>query len=114
VEMKLKMYDASLNFSYSESFSQVSYESLRYGVPFISSDCGGPAELFVNGESGFLVKNKSVNDMAEAMYQLSTNIELGKKFSPNSKKYIREVILNQAHKFTFEGLISNLINKKTI
>jgi glycosyltransferase involved in cell wall biosynthesis len=92
IELKLKEYDGSLNFSFSESFSLVSYESLKYGIPFISSDCGGPAELFVNGESGFLVKNKSVIEMAEAMYQLSTNPDLAKKFSFNSKKYISEVI----------------------
>ena len=114
VELKLKMYDASLNFSYSESFSMVAYESLRYGVPFISSDCGGPAELFVNGESGFLVKNKSVNEMAEAMYQLSTDIELGKKISQNSRKFIQEVILNQANYDTLEELILECADEKTI
>jgi L-malate glycosyltransferase len=113
VEVKLKKYDASLNFSYSESFSQVSYESLRYGIPFISSDCGGPAELFVNGDSGLLAKNKSVDEMAEAMYQLSTDIELGKKFSINSKKYINDAILSQAKKHTMEALILECVNKKS-
>jgi L-malate glycosyltransferase len=94
-ELKLKMYDASLNFSYSESFSNVAYESLKFGVPFISSDCGGPAELFVNGESGFLVANHCVEEMAEAMYQVSSNIEIRKKFSEKSKRKIHDLIMTQ-------------------
>jgi L-malate glycosyltransferase len=94
-ELKLKTYDASLNFSYSESFSNVAYESLKFGVPFISSDCGGPAELFVNGESGFLVTNHCVEKMAEAMYQISSNIELRKKFSEKSKMEIHDLTLKQ-------------------
>jgi L-malate glycosyltransferase len=114
IELKLKMYDASLNFSYSESFSRVAYESLRYGVPFISSDCGGPAELFVNGESGFLVKNKSVDEMAEAMYQLSTDVELRKKFSMNSRKYIKEIINGQSDYNLLEELMLEMYSKKKI
>jgi glycosyltransferase involved in cell wall biosynthesis len=95
IELTLKTYDASLNFSYSESFSNVAYESLKYGVPFISSDCGGPAELFINGESGYLVPNHSVPAMAEAMYKLSVDLEIRKKFSAASKKYIQNLVQSQ-------------------
>ncbi|MFL5730276.1 MAG: glycosyltransferase family 4 protein [Cytophagaceae bacterium] len=91
VEMKLKMYDASLIFSESESFSLVAYESLRYGIPLIATNCGGPAELFVHGESGFLVSNTSVQEMADTMHLLSSDMETGKKTSINARRHAVEL-----------------------
>lgn len=104
VELKMKQYDCILNFSLSESFSFTSYEALQFGIPLIASDCGGPTELFKNGESGFLVENGSVNQMAEAMYQISTDIELVNMFSSNSKKHIFQ-LSGSVHRFDF---LSNL------
>jgi L-malate glycosyltransferase len=112
IELKLKKFNASLNFSYSESFSVVAYDSLRFGVPFISSDCGGPAELFVNGESGFLVKNHSVEEMAEAMYKLSSDTEIGKRFSINSRNYIKEVVMKQQNYDDLKRIFLEYANKK--
>jgi glycosyltransferase involved in cell wall biosynthesis len=91
VELKMKQFDAVLNFSHSESFSFTCYEALSYGIPLIASDSGGPAELFENEISGILVTNKSIQEMTDAMYRLSTKPELGTNFSMESKIYIKKI-----------------------
>lgn len=90
-EALMKSYDCILNFSESESLSMVSFDALRFGIPLISTDCGGPAELMINNETGLLVKNKSTKEMFKAMLKLSTDLELCKKFHLSSKKYIVEL-----------------------
>jgi L-malate glycosyltransferase len=103
-EFKMKQYDCILNFSSSESFSYTSYDSLRFGIPLIVSDCGGPSELLVSGESGILVENKSIVAMAEAMHKLKNDNIMLNQFSTNSRKNIKK-IMNSALKFDY---LSNL------
>ena len=93
-ELKMKQYDCLLNFSFSESFSFTSYDALRLGVPLIVSDCGGPSELFINGESGILVKNKSIESMTLAMTRIRNDQELRIRFSIMSKEHIRKIRAN--------------------
>jgi glycosyltransferase involved in cell wall biosynthesis len=91
VERIMKDHDCALNFSLSESFSMVSFDALRFGIPLISSDCGGPRELFQNKHSGLLVKNGAVKEMGVAMLKLSQDPELCRLFSYNSKEYIQDL-----------------------
>ncbi len=90
VEGLMKGSDLVVNFSVSESFSRVCLEALMYGVPLISSDCGGPAELFEHNKSGILVPNKDVNRLSEAVLRLSDDSDLRKRFSEAGKKYVHE------------------------
>ncbi|ALI99766.1 glycosyltransferase family 4 protein [Rufibacter tibetensis] len=89
VERKLKEYDIALNFSDSESFSYTCLEALHYGVPLIATDSGGPRELFEDQESGILVPVQDIDKMAQAIVQLATNVNLRKKFSENSREFVR-------------------------
>ena len=66
----MKDYDAVLHFSHSESFGMVCYEALYYGLPVISADCGGPAEMMVPGVSGILLPVGDVAGFAAAMERL--------------------------------------------
>ena len=109
-EFKMKQYDAILNFSFSESFSYTSYDSLRLGIPLIVSDCGGPSELFVDGESGILVENKSVASMAEAMHKLRNDHVMLNQFSINSRRNIKKIIDKT---LTFDYLSSLFLSLKT-
>lgn len=76
-------------------------ESMSMGIPCISVDCsgGGPALLINNGENGILVRTNSKDDLADAMRELLTDIDLSKKLSSNalrdSKKYSIQNIANQ-------------------
>jgi glycosyltransferase involved in cell wall biosynthesis len=88
-EGAMKTHDIVLNFSEAESFSLTCLDALYYGVPLIASDCGGPAELFENGESGLLVPNRNVQAMTDAIVALAANEPLRRKFSEASRRFVR-------------------------
>ncbi len=81
--------DIALNFSESESFSMTCLEALAAGVPLIATNCGGPAELFERGESGYLIPNHDVRAGEEAILHLSADHEMRSRFAINSVRYVR-------------------------
>ena len=89
-EAAMKAHDIVLNFSEAESFSLTCLDALYYGVPLIATDCGGPAELFKNGESGLLVPNRAVPDMADAIVALANNEAQRQRFSEASRAFVRQ------------------------
>lgn len=90
VEKEIKAADVVLNFSESESFSLTCLDALVYGTPLIASDCGGPAELFENNQSGILVPNKEVAVMTRAMLDLSADAAKRRRFAEAGKDYVKE------------------------
>lgn len=73
--------DIALNFSESESFSRTCLEALAAGVPLIATDCGGPAELFEHGKSGYLIPNRDVEVGKNAILLLASDSEMRRRFS---------------------------------
>lgn len=101
VEQVIKQADIVLNFSESESFSLTCLDALYYGTSLVASDCGGPAELFENGRSGFLVPNRDVEAMAEAITRLAADPTLRAQFAAQGKTFVR-------HKFRPEATYCRL------
>lgn len=79
--------DMFLNFSRSESFSLTCLEALSHGVPVISTDSGGPAELLQSGISGILVPVGDVLAMSKAIVKLSTDHAYRTRLGANGKAY---------------------------
>jgi glycosyltransferase involved in cell wall biosynthesis len=90
VEGTLKEYDALLHFSESESFGMVCYEALYHGVPVISSACGGPEEMIVDGVSGLLVPCDDIEKAAAVIVRFMKNANLAETFSRNGKIWSRD------------------------
>lgn len=67
--------DLSLNFSESETFSFTVLEALSAGVPVIATDCGGPAELIDDHQTGVLVPIGDRVAMAQALDALLSNLD---------------------------------------
>jgi glycosyltransferase involved in cell wall biosynthesis len=107
-EVFMKRFHGILNFSESESFSFTCYDALRFGIPLIATDSGGPSELFESGVSGILVPNKDVEKMAEAMLLLSTDSSLCRTFSLNSRAYIAQHINKKSGFQKISYLFKNL------
>lgn len=55
-----------------EAFGNVAIEALACGVPVITYRRGGPQEIVRDGETGFLVKQDSVDGLVEAIGRLDT------------------------------------------
>lgn len=101
VETAIKSADIVLNFSESESFSLTCLDALFYGTPLIASDCGGPAELFADGQSGLLVPNRDVPAMTAAITKLAADAELRTRFAGASRLFVRKKFSPAA---TYEAL----------
>jgi L-malate glycosyltransferase len=89
VEQEYKHADITLNFSESESFSITCVESLFFGRPVIATDCGGPAEIVDNEETGLIVPNQDVAAMAKAMVRLASDEQLVKEMGKRANQKVR-------------------------
>ena len=77
------------------------------GKPMVAFDVdGGEKDLIVNGENGFLVKNRNVNEMSDAIIELLTNRELQKSMGDYSRKIIEE---NYSYRILAEKWISVIL-----
>ncbi len=86
IKHEYKRVEVTLNFSESESFSLTCLESLYFGTPVVATNSGGPAEIISHGINGFLVENKNVDSMANAMLQIANEADLRKRV--NQEGYI--------------------------
>jgi glycosyltransferase involved in cell wall biosynthesis len=89
VEQGMKEADIVLNFSESESFSMVCLEASFYGTALIATRCGGPEEIIIDGETGFLVPLHDYAAASGAILKLC-DPELRKRFALAAKKTVRE------------------------
>jgi glycosyltransferase involved in cell wall biosynthesis len=90
VEALMKSYHSLLHLSHAESFGMVCYEALYYGLPVISTDCGGPAEMMDPGVSGILLPVGDIAGIAGAMKDLVEHPDRCARMSVASRSFIRE------------------------
>ncbi|WP_053990393.1 glycosyltransferase family 4 protein [Mangrovimonas sp. TPBH4] len=66
----MKAYDVMLLPSLEEGIANVVLEAMALGVPVISTDCGGMAEVVRPGETGWLVPVRDPEAMAKAVLEV--------------------------------------------
>lgn len=81
--------------SYTESFGLVLIEAESYGIPIMALDSAqGAKEIIQNGENGYLIHNRDLNEMAEKIINLiedeNLRNSLGKQGRILSQKYKKE------------------------
>lgn len=94
--------------SHTESFGIVLIEAMSYGIPCLSyTSAQGANEIIKDGQTGFLIKDRSEDEMISKIELLITDEKLrkalGKNAKEESKNYSSEVILEKW---------SKLINKR--
>jgi glycosyltransferase involved in cell wall biosynthesis len=62
--------------SLTESFGLVVAEAQASGLPVVATRIGGPAEIVVDGETGYLVPEEDPDAIAEAVLRLVSNFEV--------------------------------------
>jgi glycosyltransferase involved in cell wall biosynthesis len=90
VESEYKKAAFAINFSESESFSITCLEAQFFGCPIIATRSGGPAEIIVDGQTGFLVPVGDIKTMVEAMQKLIDDHPLRVTFAAHGKVHVRE------------------------
>lgn len=66
-------------------------ESLAMKVPVVSTDVGGNKELVRNGETGYLVKPRDIEAMADRILKLLDNPEERKQMGERGRKLVEEL-----------------------
>ena len=106
-----KISDLTLNCSIKEGLALTSYESLSMGVPVVSSDVGGQAEL-INNEVGMTVpcmqKEEEIFDFNYKDEEVTNYVESIEKILKNLEKYksnCRKRIING---FTIDQMVINM------
>lgn len=97
---------AALNFSSSESFSLTCYEASAHGLPVIATRCGGPEEIIVDGQTGFLVDLDDVAAMSHRMEALLSDPERARTMGQSGARHVARVFKKEP----FVAEMSDLLN----
>lgn len=95
--------DVCILTSHYEPFGYCVLEAMKFGVPMVAFDCGGPAEIIVHGKTGMLVaESASAREFADAVSRLladdSRRTELGHQARDavrrdfNREAWIRQIV----------------------
>jgi len=91
VEKAREIYSRSLVWflgSYSEGFSVPVLEAMACGCAVVATDCGGPRDIIVDGENGFLVEVGGVKQIVNRIKLLLDEPELRQRFVQKSKETV--------------------------
>ena len=86
IDCLINCADVVLQPSATESFGLCILEALSTGVPVVATRCGGPEEVVLHGECGFLSEVGDVEEMAENCLRLLTDDELYGRFSRKARE----------------------------
>ena len=73
-----------------EGLGVVMIEAAEYGVPVIASAVGGITDVVINDKTGLLVKEKSPQDLADAIRRLHDDPNLSKSLADNCLAHVNE------------------------
>jgi len=65
-------------------------EAHAMGLPVVSFDTAGIGEAVINGETGLLVPEKDIGQLADALMEMLTNDVLWKRFSARARSWAAE------------------------
>jgi len=73
-----------------EGLGVVLIEAAEYGLPIVASGVGGITDVIIHNKTGLLVKEKSPEDLANAIQSLYNNSGLSQTLTKNCKEHVRE------------------------
>lgn len=86
--------------SRSEGLPNPVFEAMACGCAVIATDCGGPRDIIVDGENGFLVEVGNVEQIVDRVKMLLEDGELCRRFVEKSRETVR--------KFSWDSSVNKL------
>jgi glycosyltransferase involved in cell wall biosynthesis len=104
--------DIGILTSHYEPFGNVVLEAMRYALPVVSFDKGGPAEMIRHGETGFLAKEADPGEFANRVLELVEDerlcTTLGKKGRQLAQlEYSREAALERVSAWLKDSVLEH-------
>ena len=93
---------ACLPSEFPEGLPLTALEMQACGVPVLATDAGGIKEAYIDGETGFFVRQKDSEDLAEKIKTVILDSEIRKQLSINARKKAEE---NYSWEVTADKLI---------
>lgn len=90
IEDILPLADAFLLPSFHESFGLVILEAMAAGVPVVATNVGGPPEVVVEGESGFLRAPEDIDGMVEALMRVFGDNDMARAMGESGIRRAKE------------------------
>lgn len=87
IDELLKMSDIFLFTTLQEGLPRSMMEAMASGLPVIVSDIRGNSDLLKNGEGGYLVESKNIDEITKAIENLVKDKSLRNKMKKKSGKY---------------------------
>lgn len=100
--------------SSTETFGNVVIEAMASGLPIVSANAGGPADLVKDNESGFLVETGNDEMFAEKILQILNNDDLRKRMSLHALQSVQKISIVKLHEKLwdiYDGVINDYKNK---
>jgi colanic acid/amylovoran biosynthesis glycosyltransferase len=109
----LKGMDALLIASVEEGFATVATEAMAVGVPLITTDCGGMAELIKHKTHGWLIPQRDPKAIAEAVKDLKSSSEDElTRLTTNAKNLVKDRLIWEDQIHQYEQLYRQSLNRK--
>lgn len=95
-----------------EGLGIVNLEAGAIGVPVVAFASGGIVEAIIDNVTGFLVKEKKIEDLAEKLIRLLTDIELNQKMGRNARQFIEKTHNQVKQNVELEKIYDHLVALK--
>lgn len=95
----------------SEGLGMVFLEASCMGLPIVATKHGGIPEVVKDGQSGFLVDEKSVKQLSEKILILLKNDDLRIKMGKAGKKFVKENFDIKKQTEKLEQIYQNILNQ---
>ena len=79
--------------------------------PVVASNHGGPTEIILNNETGFLFEPNNEIQLANAIQKLIENQELRNTFGEKGFQRVQNTFSLESHVNHFEKIFNELLNK---
>lgn len=113
VPQALQNFDIFVNCSLRESFGVAIVEAMACKLPIVATDTEGFREVVVDGETGYVLKDREPETMAAAFRTLLDNPELRREMGENGRKRVLEEYDWERNVDVMEKLFESVCRQET-
>jgi glycosyltransferase involved in cell wall biosynthesis len=94
--------------SFTEGMPNIALEAGAAGVPVVATDVGGTSEVVVDGETGFLVRSGSMNELSTRLLNLLSDRALAAGLGRAARQWVTEQFSFEAQARAYQALFAEL------